>query len=778
MMKSPTGNIVSTKDQSTARIKRLRIRLEGFVQGLGFRPFVYRLAHKYGLSGWVVNSVRGVEIEIEGRSVSVERFLEDLETKKPPLSRISNRNVETISATNESGFSVRKSETRGDKSALILPDIAICPECLNEIRDPNNRRYRYPFTNCTYCGPRYSIIEAIPYDRANTTMRKFRMCPECREEYNDPNDRRFHAQPNACPVCGPKLALLDRKGNTLSVCDDALKAAAEAVRRGEIVALKGLGGFQLLVDARNEMAVRELRKRKRRPFKPLAVMFPGVDEVEADCLVSLHERELLTSVQSPIVLLRKNPDPSSTHSIARAVAPENQYLGAMFPYTPLHILLMDDLGFPIVATSGNLTDEPICIDEEDALKRLRDIADCFLVHDRGIVRPIDDSVARVVDGSPQVLRAARGYAPLILDLRNGNGNILAVGAHQKNNIAIARDKKVFVSQHLGDQDNALARLLFRDTIDTFLEMYDITPERVVTDLHPAYAPSEYAESLEVPLEVQQHHFCHIAACIAENEIELPCLGIIWDGTGLGPDGTIWGGEFLLIDDNGWRRIGHLRNFLLPGGDKAVRDTRRSGIGLLYGIYGDRIFTMNRVLTRFDFSSAELTALTKILPARLNCSVTSSAGRLFDAVAAILGICRENSFEGQAGMMLESRAILNPSAETYPIGIAEKDNCHTLDYSIMIKDMICDIASGNDIDAIPSKFHNSLVYGIVEMANRIGVERIALSGGCFQNGVLQERTLCELSRNGFEVYVHHRVPPNDGGISFGQAVAAIEYTNRG
>jgi len=776
-MKPSSKNTGCLVDSSGVPIKRIRISLEGFVQGLGFRPFVYRIANKYDLDGWVANSVAGVEIAVEGESDSLERFLEDLETKKPPLSHITNRRIKSEPLRFEKGFSVKESDLHGEKSALILPDIAICPDCLEEIRNPRNRRYRYPFTNCTYCGPRYSIVEAIPYDRGNTTMRHFHMCPECWKEYNNPEDRRFHAQPNACPRCGPKLALLDRSGNSLSIEDDALLTSAEEIRRGRIIALKGLGGFQLLVDARNETAIKELRRRKRRQAKPFAVMFPNADLIAACCSLSRNEMDTLRSPQSPIVLLRKRAGSNGHSLIAESVAPENQYLGAMLPYTPLHVLLMDELEFPVVATSGNLSDEPICIDEDEAIHRLGEIADCFLVHDRAIARPVDDSVARIIDGSPQVLRAARGYAPLTFERRDGTEKLLAVGAHQKNSIAVARGNKITVSQHLGDQDSALSRKLFRQTIDAFLEIYDITPERVISDLHPGYAPSEYAGNMEILLEVRQHHFCHIAACIAENDIELPCLGIAWDGTGLGPDGTIRGSEFIIVDENHFKRVGHIRNFLLPGGDKAVLDTRRSAIGLLYEIYGDEIFELSRIIDPFSFSANEINAFKKILPARLNCSVTSSAGRLFDAVAAILNICHKNHYEGQAGMMLESRALLNPTEDTYPIDIVLKEHCHILDYSEMIREIINDVVSANNIAIIPAKFHNSLVKGIVMIADKIGIRNIALSGGCFQNALLQEKAILALRDSGRNVYIHHRVPPNDGGISFGQA-AATKYAKDG
>jgi len=765
---------IGDRVERTGSVRRLHIRLEGFVQGLGFRPFIYRLAHRYSLSGWVANSASGVEIEVEGNKTSLEWFLDDLEMKKPPLSQITKRQIESAAPLRKGGFVVKESDKRGEKSALILPDIAICPDCLKEIRNPENRRYRYPFTNCTYCGPRYSIIEAIPYDRANTSMREFHMCLECQGEYNNPEDRRFHAQPNACPVCGPKLTLLEGRGKSIAAGDEALKRTAEFMKNGKIIALKGLGGFQLLVDAGNESAVLELRNRKRRQSKPFAVMFPESETVEEYCHLSKSEKELLTSPQAPIVLLRRIGE----LPLAESVAPGIQYLGAMLPYTPLHVLLMDELDFPIVATSGNLSDEPICIDEDDAVRRLGEIADYFLVHDRAIVRPVDDSVARIIDGTPQILRAARGFAPIIFDIDGDGEKILAVGAHQKSNIAVSKSNRVFVSQHLGDQDTALSRNLFRETVDTYLEMYDLSPSRVVADLHPGYAPSEYAEDLEIPLETRQHHFCHVAACIAENDIDLPCLGIAWDGTGLGPDGTVWGSEFLLVTGDCWKRVGHIRNFPLPGGDRAVRDTRRSAIGLLYEIYGDEIFELYKVIDRFGFSAGESGALKRILPANLNCVSTSSAGRLFDAVAAILNICYRNDFEGQAGMMLESRAILNPSNEAYPIDVIFSGHCQILEYEVMIKNIIQDILAENQVGSIPSKFHNSLVHGIAAIAERIGIGNIALSGGCFQNAVLQEKAIKILRKNGHRVYLHHRIPPNDGGISFGQAVAAIKYSQNG
>ncbi len=573
-------------------IRRMHIALRGAVQGVGFRPFVFRLASDMKLPGWVLNSPEGVFIEVEGAKDDLDSFLLRLQEEKPPPSFIQSLEFSFLDPAHFNSFEIRSSQLSGAATALVMPDIATCPKCLSEVLDPGDRRYRYPFTNCTHCGPRFTIIDSLPYDRTNTSMKKFEMCPDCRSEYENPNDRRFHAQPNACPVCGPLLEAWDGSGKILSRCNDALLEAVEAIRQGKIVAIKGLGGFHLVADARNDYAVDALRKRKHREAKPFALMYPSIARIKEDCDVAPMELRLLSSSESPIVLLKRIRG-RSPQTVSPAVAPNNPYLGVMLPYTPLHHLLMREVGSPIVATSGNLSDEPICIDEREALVRLSGIADLFLVHNRPIVRHVDDSIVRVILGRELVLRRARGYAPLPLRCKGLVSDILAVGGHLKNTIAMAVGDNVFVSQHIGDLENSEALEAFQNVIHSFRRLYKIDPVRVVSDLHPDYLSTKFARNYGIPLISIQHHYAHVASCMAENELDGRVLGVSWDGTGYGLDGTIWGGEFLLTDERSFTRIASFRKFRLPGGAAAIKEPRRTALGALYEILGPGVFKDKR-----------------------------------------------------------------------------------------------------------------------------------------------------------------------------------------
>jgi hydrogenase maturation protein HypF len=526
-------------------MKRIKIKIQGAVQGVGFRPFIYRLAAELQLKGWVINSSQGVFIEAEGNLPELESFLVRIYKEKPPQAFIQSLEHSLLDPAGYRKFEIRQSEETGKKTALVLPDIATCPDCLREIFDPGDRRYYYPFTNCTNCGPRFSIIEALPYDRLNTTMKKFPMCERCRSEYENPADRRFHAQPNACPDCGPQLEFWDNAGNVIASRQDALLSSVQVIREGKIVAIKGLGGFHLMVDAANPEAVQRLRLRKRREEKPFALMFPSLEDIKQHCFVSNLEERLLLSAESPIVLLQRRQqsqirNPKS--EIAEGVVPGNPYLGVLLPYTPLHYILMDELGFPVVATSGNISDEPICFEEHEALKRLGDIADFFMVHNRPIIRHVDDSIARIMAGRELIIRRARGYAPLPITLKNSLPPTLAVGAHLKNTVAMAVKNQVFISQHIGDLETEASYRAFREVIDSFSRLYETEPVSVVCDGHPDYLSTQYARERGLPLTTVQHHYAHILSCMAENELEPPVLGISWDGTGYGSDGTIWGGR--------------------------------------------------------------------------------------------------------------------------------------------------------------------------------------------------------------------------------------------
>jgi len=748
--------------------ERIRIVVRGAVQGVGFRPFVYRLATELELEGWVSNSAQGVFIEGEGPRDSLNRFLLRLEKEKPPRAAVQSFESSFLDPVNYSGFEIRESQESGGKTALILPDIATCADCVSEIFDPANRRFRYPFTNCTNCGPRFTIIEALPYDRAHTSMKKFRMCVDCDREYRDPHNRRFHAQPNACPRCGPQLQLQDSAGQILASKEEALRQVMEFVRAGKIIALKGLGGFQLMVDAANERSVVQLRERKHREEKPFAVMAPSLITAHDLCRISELEERLLLSPESPIVLLeRKN-----NARLAPSIAPGNPNVGVMLPYTPLHHLLLQSLGVPVVATSGNLSDEPICIDEQDALERLRGIADVFLVHDRAIVRHMDDSIARIMAGREIVLRRARGYAPLPVQLTQPVPPVLALGAHLKNTVALSVGSNVFVSQHIGDLETEQAYTAFVRSAADLPQLYEARIDAVACDTHPDYLSTKHAAQFSVPIRHVQHHWAHIVSCMAENELSAPLLGVSWDGTGYGGDGTIWGGEFLRADANGFNRVGHLRQFRLPGGEAAVKEPRRSAIGLLYEIFGDQFWSHDHLLTAFDRS--ELSLIRQMLEKGVNAPFTSSAGRLFDAVAGLIGLRLRNSFEGQAAMELEFAAHERVE-DKYSFTLQEESPL-VIDWQPVILEIIDDLHAGETHGMISAKFHNTLAEMIVVVARKIGEDKVVLSGGCFQNRLLTERTIVRLTAENFRPYWHQRIPPNDGGISLGQVVAATMSEN--
>ncbi|HEX4666292.1 MAG TPA: carbamoyltransferase HypF [Chthoniobacterales bacterium] len=737
----------------------MKFTVRGAVQGVGFRPFVYRLATELGLQGWVINSAQGVLIEVEGAAESLSHFARRLREEKPARAIIQSCESSRLDARGYERFEIRESNDEGGKSALILPDIATCADCLREIFDPADRRFRYPFTNCTNCGPRFSIIEALPYDRANTAMKKFAMCVDCAREYCDPTDRRFHAEPTACPRCGPQLQLWDSLGQGLAQSDAALRMAADQIRAGKIVALKGIGGFQLLVDAGNEKAIEHLRECKHREEKPFAVMFPSLRGVRVCCDISELEESLLLCPESPIVLLRR----SAISNQQSAIAPRNPNLGVMLPYTPLHHLLLRELNFPVVATSGNLSDEPICIDEDEALVRLRGLADFFLVHDRPIVRHIDDSIVRVMAGRRMMLRRARGYAPLPVVLNRSAGTILALGAHLKNAVALRLERNVFVSQHIGDLATKQAHDAFTRSIADLPRLYDATPEIVAHDLHPEYLSTKHALSQPGRKVGVQHHWAHIASCMAENEIEPPVLGVAWDGTGYGIDGTIWGGEFFLVEKDFCRRAAHLRTFRLPGGDAAVKEPRRSALGIIFEFLGDELWERNELLA--EFRAAELKTLRGMLTSGVNSPITSSAGRLFDGVAALAGLLARSTFEGQAAMELEF-AVDPATPESYPFILRETEPL-VIDWEPGLRTLLDDRSRPTSAGRIAARFHHMLADAILAVARHFRKSKVALSGGCFQNRYLTERVIDRLRGDGFAPYWQQRVPPNDGGIALGQ-----------
>ncbi|GMU91664.1 MAG: carbamoyltransferase [Candidatus Hydrogenedentota bacterium] len=747
---------------------RKRILVQGAVQGIGFRPFVYRLARELELAGQVCNSPEGVVIDAEGNPANLKRLLERLDTERPPLCRIDRVVTVDLFPAGFSEFVIGPSDPEGDKVTCVLPDIAVCEECLREMRDPKDRRYRYPFTNCTHCGPRFSIVESLPYDRPNTSMKRFSMCAQCRDEYEDPANRRFHAQPIACPRCGPRLMLWDASGNERAAHHEAVQAAAAWIRDGRIVAVKGLGGFHLVVDARNAGAIDTLRRRKHREEKPFALMYPNLESVRGDCQVSQLESELLLSPEAPIVLLRRRND--SRH-VADNVAPTSPTLGAMLPYTPLHHLLLEELGFPIVATSGNLSEEPICIDETEALVRLKGIADGYLVHDRPIVRHVDDSIARVVGGREMVLRRARGYAPLPIIYGGDGPAVTAFGGHLKNTVAVSKGSRVFLSQHIGDLETTRAFEAFVRASTDLETLYDASPVCVACDLHDDYLSTKHAPSRLLPVVRVQHHYAHALACMAEHQIEGPVLAVSWDGTGLGADGTIWGGEFLIADRSEFVRAAHLRPFPLPGGEQAVKEPRRSALAILMAVYGN-LEEMGFVPTVRAFTGTELRTLRTMVDRNVNAPLTSSAGRLFDAVASIIGICQRTTFEGQAAMALEGLAAqAGNGGRDYEVAIDDDRTQQVLDWAPLIRAVVRDLAAGVSPAQISAGFHGALAKCILHVALRAGLRDVVLTGGCFQNAVLTEGAIASLREHRFQPHWHRFAPPNDGGIALGQAVFA-------
>jgi hydrogenase maturation protein HypF len=770
-------------DKQADQTERLRLIARGAVQGVGFRPFVYRLADSLELKGYVLNSGEGAVIEIEGVPARLQEFRSRLEREKPPRASIQGLEVSHLDPRGFADFEIRPSLS-GPLTSVVLPDIGTCADCLVEILNPRDRRFRYPFTNCTNCGPRFSIIEALPYDRGNTTMRAFDMCRDCRREFDDPSDRRFHAQPNACPQCGPEVELWDGCGKISAHRDEALQQAARLLREGAVLASKGIGGFLLMVRADEEEGVRRLRHRKNREEKPFALMYPSLQKVARDCHVSALEGALLVSPESPIVLLSRRQDERQAATVAPSVAPGNPYLGVMLPYSPLHHLLMAQLGLPVVATSGNFSEEPICIDEREAVNRLGGIADWFLVHNRPIARHVDDSVVRIVADRELVLRRARGYAPFPVLVDQPLAPMLACGAHQKSTVAVSVDRQVFMSQHIGDLETAQAVDAFRKVAADLQQLYAIKPKLVACDLHPDYASTRFAvqftQEAGLDLLPVQHHYAHILSCMAENELTGSCLGVSWDGTGYGLDHTIWGGEFLRMDDCGFRRLARLRLFPLPGGERAVKEPRRSALGLLFQLFGERLFEMTHIPLLGAFSRQEKAVLKSMLTRGVNAPLTSSAGRLFDAIAALAGARYTVRFEGQAAMELEFAAETVPDETVYPFSLeaeTEAEAGQVVNWERLIRAVLEDSEKGVSMPVIARRFHNTLAAAILEVARHAGEKRVVLSGGCFQNRLLTEITLRLLKEAGFLPYWHQRVPPNDGGIALGQLMAASRVSER-
>jgi len=746
--------------------QRAGIEIDGIVQGVGFRPFVYRLALRFGLSGWVRNTGRGVLLEVEGPRGALDCFCLAVREEAPPLAVITALRVEAMAPVGDSGFSILES-AHGVEGGEIPPDCDVCDDCLAELLDPGNRRYLYPFINCTNCGPRYSIITGIPYDRPATTMARFVMCDDCLAEYRDPLNRRFHAQPNACPACGPRLALLNRSGAPLP--GDPLGGAVQALALGMVVAVKGVGGYHLAVDALSDEAVAKLRVRKKRDEKPFALLAADLAAVRSFAHCSEREARLLLGVERPIVLLRK----LEANPVSALVAPQNGWFGVMLPGNPLQHLLVRGGAGPLVMTSGNLSDEPIAYRDADAVARLSGIADLFLGNDREIHTRTDDSILRLYRGEPLFLRRSRGYVPRAVNLPARQASVLAVGAELKGTVCLTRGGQGFMSQHIGDLKNAATLVSLAETVGHLGHLLEIAPEAVAHDLHPDYLSTSYAQSLDLPAIAVQHHHAHMASCMAENALEGEVVGVILDGTGYGLDGAIWGGEFLMGGYDRVKRCGHFGYLRLPGGDAAVREPYRMAISALYQLYGNELF--ERPLSCLSqVSASDRSLFLKMLERGINSPLTSSCGRLFDAVAALIGVRNSISYEGQAAIELEALAELGAPSTPYPYRVHGTD-CHIIDSAPMFAAICADLACGREKADMARAFHQTVARMVCDICARIraasGTARVVLSGGVFQNRLLTEEVGISLADGGFEVYCHRLVPPNDGGIALGQAVIA-------
>ncbi len=752
-------------------LQRTQIRIEGIVQGVGFRPFVYREALACGVSGWVLNDSRGVLLEAEASPRQLATFLVRLQQRLPPLASITALSQRALPPEGGQGFQIRPSQHQAASEAQIAPDTCVCPECRQELFDPSNPRYRYPFINCTNCGPRYSIVTGIPYDRPKTTMATFTMCPSCQAEYDDPASRRFHAQPNACPQCGPRLQLFKADGG-LAATSSPLEAAIGLLQQGRILAIKGLGGYHLAVDACNHQAVAELRRRKARDEKPFALMSGSLAQVRRYARVSASEEHLLTGTERPIVLLEQRLE---SH-LSPLVAPRNGYFGVMLPYTPLHYLLLQDDFLALVMTSGNLSDEPIVFRDEEARARLAAIADAFLSHNREIHTRSDDSIIRTIADKPVLLRRSRGYVPRSIPLPVMQGNVLAVGGELKNTFCLTRRDRAFLSQHIGDLNHPEVSSAFEQSIQLMQHILEWQPQVIAHDLHPDYQSTRYAETRrDLPAVAVQHHHAHLASGMAEHGLTEPCLGMIFDGIGYGADGHIWGGEFLLGDYRGYQRLGHFAYVPMPGGDAASRQPYRMALSYLYQAYGEDLPELP-VLTNIPAGERKL--LLQMIDQSINSPLTSSCGRLFDAVAALVGLRSHVSYEGQAALELEMTIAEGAAFTPYPYQLRRIAGQLIFDPQQCLRAVVEDLQKGTPVARISGAFHITLASMLLEVCRELGeqsgVSRVVLSGGVFQNRFLTEHATSLLQGAGLEVFTHSLVPPNDGGLSLGQAVIAGQW----
>ncbi len=745
-------------------IKGLKVKISGAVQGVGFRPYIYRLALGYGLVGQVFNTVYGICIEVDGEEDILSSFLKELPESKPVHSVITNMESSYNHKNGFTDFQIVHSESGTNVEAILLPDLATCDDCTRELFDTNNRRYLYPFINCTNCGPRFTIIESLPYDRIHTSMKTFLMCDPCGEEFNNPLDRRFHAQPTACPDCGPQVSLLSIGGDCISEKHSAIEDAVELIKQGLIIAVKGLGGFHIICRTDNPETISRLRKRKHRQTKPFAVMFPDLESVRLGCFVSDKESELLQNSAHPITLLKKKY--SIIEIVQEMVAPGNPSLGVMLPYTPLHKILMKLLQVPVIATSANLADETVCITDDEVFSRLSDVVDFVLTHNRPILRHADDSIARIFREESIILRRARGYAPMPVPVSSKLRNpIIALGSHLKNTFTINANNNLITSQHIGDLSSDVTSNVFLNSIKDFSTIYNISEPLYVKDLHPDYLPGKFARPGKNDAVTVQHHIAHIASCYHEHKLSGNVLGVAWDGTGYGTDGNIWGGEFFIYDGNSAKHIAQFEYFPLPGGEIAIKEPRRSALGLLYSFFGYSSIE-NNYLSGGAYNQNELSVLARMLTKSINSPLTSSVGRIFDAVASLLGLNQVAGFEGEAAMQVEFCADENE--QKHYSYIIQNNEILKVNLKIMLEQLMQDRTDSLSTATIAGKFHNTLVAIIYDISKRVNMDAVVLSGGCFQNQLLLKKTVELLLLSNKQVYWNRKIPTNDGGISFGQA----------
>ena len=757
---------------------RRQIEVSGIVQGVGFRPYIYRLATSRKLSGNICNTPAGVSIEVQGPAETVQDFVDHLPAEAPPLSRITSFVVRELACNGDADFRIVHSHAGAEVHTLISPDVAICPDCLRELFDPADHRYLYPFINCTNCGPRFTIVRDIPYDRPSTSMAVFPMCSACRAEYEDPLNRRFHAQPNACWDCGPQLELWDRLGRKIP-CRDPIVEAASGLHAGLIVAVKGLGGFHLAADANNRAAVALLRERKRRVEKPFAIMVPNLAAAQDICELDSATRAALESIQRPIVLLPKK----ASCLIPDDVAPFNRCLGVFLPYTPLHYLLLREGGFEaLVMTSGNLSEEPIAIANEEAIQRLGRLADYFLVHNREILLRCDDSVVRVTGGITRQLRRSRGFVPVPVFLKDEQPSVLAVGGELKNTICLTKEKHAFLSQHIGDLENAESYGFFNEAIEHLKRILEICPTIVAYDLHPDYFSTKWAlQQSEAKLVGVQHHHAHIASCMAENHVGGKVIGFALDGTGYGTDGHIWGGEVLIADYKNFERAAHFEYIPLPGGAAAIHEPWRMAVSYLGHHFG-RDFLKLDIPFVHQLEHTKTNLLLRMIEQGINSPLTSSCGRLFDAVAALIGIRTQVNYEAQAAIELEMAISSAQEGNGYPLELMCEGDGWIIGTRALFKSIITDLRRNVTVGEISHRFHDGLVNAFVRIAallrDQTALNRVCLSGGTFHNVYLSQQLESQLCKAGFEVFSHHEVPPGDGGLSLGQAVVAATIVGQG